>query len=39
MSTFSMERPTNGIPYVLVNGTVVVNNSEVRKGVFPGKAI
>jgi N-acyl-D-aspartate/D-glutamate deacylase len=31
--------PSTGIPYVVVNGTVVVNNSEVLKGVFPGKAI
>ena len=31
--------PSTGIPYVVVNGTVVVNNSEVLKDVFPGKAI
>ena len=31
--------PSTGIPYVLVNGTVVVNDSKVLKGVFPGQAI
>ena len=31
--------PSTGIPYVLVNGTVVVKNSKVLKGVYPGKAI
>lgn len=31
--------PSTGIPYVVVNGTVVVNDSKVLKGVFPGKAI
>ena len=30
--------PSTGIPYVLVNGVVVVNNSKVLK-VFPGKPI
>ena len=30
--------PSSGIPYVIVNGTVVVDNSEVKK-VFPGVAI
>lgn len=30
--------PSTGIPYVLVNGTVVVENSKVQK-VFPGKPI
>ena len=30
--------PSTGIPYVIVNGTVVVDNSEVQK-VFPGVAI
>jgi len=31
--------PATGIPYVLVNGTVVVKDSKVLKGVFPGKPI
>jgi N-acyl-D-aspartate/D-glutamate deacylase len=31
--------PTTGIPYVLVNGTVVVKDSQVLKGVYPGKAV
>ena len=31
--------PSTGIPYVLVNGTVVVKDSEVLKGVFPGEPI
>jgi hypothetical protein len=31
--------PSTGIPYVVVNGTVVVKDSEVLKGVFPGKPI
>jgi len=31
--------PSTGIPYVVVNGTVVVKNSEVLKDVFPGKPI
>ena len=31
--------PSTGIPYVVVNGTVVVNNSEVLKDVFPGKPV
>jgi len=30
--------PSTGIPYVLVNGVVVVKDSEVQK-VFPGKPI
>lgn len=30
--------PSTGIPYVLVNGTIVVKDSEVQK-VFPGKPI
>lgn len=34
-----MELPSTGIPYVLVNGTVVVKDSKVLKGVYPGKAI
>jgi len=32
-------RPTTGIPYVLVNGTVVVKDSKVLKGVYPGQPI
>ena len=31
--------PTTGIPYVIVNGTIVVKNSKVLKNVFPGKPI
>ena len=31
--------PSTGIPYVLVNGTTVVKDSKVLKGVFPGKPI
>jgi N-acyl-D-aspartate/D-glutamate deacylase len=31
--------PSTGIPYVLVNGTVVVRDSESVDDVFPGKAI
>jgi hypothetical protein len=31
--------PSTGIPYVLVNGTVVVRDSETVDGVFPGKPI
>jgi N-acyl-D-aspartate/D-glutamate deacylase len=31
--------PSTGIPYVLVNGTVVVRDSEVVDGVFPGQPI
>jgi hypothetical protein len=31
--------PSTGIPYVLVNGTVVVRDSESVDGVFPGKPI
>ena len=31
--------PSTGIPYVVVNGTVVVKDSKVQKGVFPGKPI
>ena len=31
--------PSSGIPYVLVNGTVVVRDSEVVKGVYPGQAL
>jgi len=31
--------PSTGIPYVIVNGTMVVKDSEVLKGVFPGQPI
>jgi len=31
--------PTTGIPYVIVNGTVVVRNSEVLKDVHPGQPV
>ncbi len=31
--------PTTGIPYVVVNGTIVVKNSKVLKGVYPGKPV
>jgi N-acyl-D-aspartate/D-glutamate deacylase len=31
--------PTTGIPYVVVNGTVIVEESKVRKGVFPGRPV
>ena len=31
--------PSTGIPYVVVNGTVVVKDSKVLKNVFPGKPI
>lgn len=31
--------PSTGIPCVIVNGTVVVKDSKVLKGVYPGKAI
>ena len=31
--------PSIGIPYVVVNGTVVVKDSKVLKGVFPGRPI
>jgi len=31
--------PSTGIPYVIVNGTVVVKDSEVLKGVYPGQPI
>jgi len=31
--------PSTGIPYVIVNGTIVVDNSEVLKDVFPGQPI
>jgi N-acyl-D-glutamate deacylase len=31
--------PTTGIPYVVVNGTIVVKDSKVLKDVFPGKPV
>jgi hypothetical protein len=31
--------PATGIPYVVVNGTLVVKDSKVLKGVYPGQAI
>lgn len=31
--------PSTGIPYVLVNGTIMVRDSEVVRGVYPGQAI
>jgi len=31
--------PSTGIPYVIVNGTIVVKDSEVLKGVYPGQPI
>ncbi|SIN73262.1 amidohydrolase family protein [Algoriphagus halophilus] len=31
--------PSTGIPYVVVNGTIVVKDSKVLEGVYPGKAI
>jgi N-acyl-D-glutamate deacylase len=31
--------PSTGIPYVVVNGTIVVKDSKVLKGVYPGQAI
>ena len=31
--------PATGIPYVIVNGTIVVEDSKVLKDVFPGKPI
>jgi len=31
--------PSTGIPYVVVNGTVVVKDSKVLKNVFPGKPV
>jgi N-acyl-D-glutamate deacylase len=31
--------PSTGIPYVVVNGTVVVKDSKVLKDVFPGQPI
>ncbi len=31
--------PSSGIPFVIVNGTVVVENSQVLKDVYPGKPV
>lgn len=31
--------PSTGIPYVVVNGTVVVEDSKVLPGVYPGQAV
>ena len=31
--------PSTGIPYVLVSGTIMVRNSKVVDGVFPGQPI
>jgi N-acyl-D-aspartate/D-glutamate deacylase len=31
--------PTTGIPYVIVNGTIVVKDSKVLKGLYPGKSV
>ena len=31
--------PSAGIPYVIVNGTIVVKDSKVLKGIYPGKPI
>jgi len=31
--------PSEGIPYVIVNGTVVVKDSKVLKDVYPGQPI
>ncbi len=31
--------PSTGIPYVIVNGAVVVKDSKVLKGVYPGKPV
>jgi N-acyl-D-aspartate/D-glutamate deacylase len=31
--------PSTGIPYVVVNGTVIVKDSRVQKGVCPGQSI
>lgn len=41
-STYDAEKnalPSTGIPYVIVNGTVVVKDSKVLKRVYPGQAI
>ena len=31
--------PSSGIPFVVVNGTIVVQDSKVLKDVYPGQAI
>jgi len=31
--------PSTGIPYVIVNGTVVVEDSKVLESVYPGQPI
>jgi N-acyl-D-aspartate/D-glutamate deacylase len=31
--------PSTGIPYVIVNGTVIVKDSKVLKDVYPGQPI
>jgi N-acyl-D-glutamate deacylase len=31
--------PSTGIPYVVVNGTIVVKDSKVLKDVFPGQPV
>ena len=31
--------PSTGIPYVVVNGTIVVKDSKVLKDVYPGQPI
>jgi N-acyl-D-glutamate deacylase len=31
--------PSSGIPYVVVNGTIIVKGSKVLKGVYPGKPV
>ena len=31
--------PSTGIPYVLVNGTIMVKDSKVQSGIYPGQAI
>ena len=31
--------PSTGITYVIVNGTLVVKDSKVLKGVYPGQAV
>jgi N-acyl-D-glutamate deacylase len=31
--------PAEGIPYVVVNGTIVVKDSKVLKDVYPGRPI
>jgi N-acyl-D-glutamate deacylase len=31
--------PSSAIPYVIVNGTIIVKDSKVLKGVYPGKPV